>query len=290
MTITIRKAISACSALWVIWLPQVGPIEEMLTCELVSPKAWLRPSCTLKSFAWASVLVAPRAGDRAAHLGDGGVLVGELEYGAALEIDAEIEPAAGQRADADQQDEPGDGVPEAPPADELDRNLTAVQPAANVAEPGHHASFAEVRAGLTAGRGAEPRHGARAPSRAGSRPDSRCPCPKNLVLASRVTVGLVNRNTTTTSMRVVRPRVKAKPLTSPMEKNHSSAEARKDTVSETRMVRRARFQPRSTAVRSVRPSRTSSRSRSKKTTNESAVMPMATMRPAIPARSSEKPR
>src|ERR1035441_10134089 len=51
MTITIRKAISACSALWVIWLPQVGPIEETLTCALVSPKAWLRPSCTLKSFA-----------------------------------------------------------------------------------------------------------------------------------------------------------------------------------------------------------------------------------------------
>src|ERR1035438_8242068 len=81
--------------------------------------------------------------------------------------------AADQRADADQQDEPGDGVPEAPPADELDRNLTGVQPAANVPEPGHHASFAEVLAGLVAGRGAEPRHGARAPRRAGSRADSR---------------------------------------------------------------------------------------------------------------------
>ncbi len=102
-------------------------------------------------------------------------------------------------------------------------------------------------------------------------------------------IGLVNRNTTTTSMTVVSPRVNAKPLTSPMEKYHSRAAARNDTVSETRTVRRARFQPRSTAVRRVRPSRTSSRSRSKNTTNESAVMPMATMRPATPARVSAKP-
>src|SRR5579875_2730420 len=64
---------------------------------------------------------------------------------------------------------------------------------------------------------------------------------------------------------------------------YSSRAARKDTVSETRIVRRARFHPLSTAVRSVRPSLTSSRSRSKKITNESAVMPIATMRPAMPA-------
>ena len=50
------------------------------------------------------------------------------------------------------------------------------------------------------------------------------------------------------------------------------------------MVRRARLQPRSTAARSeLPPSRTSSRSRSKKTTNESAVMPIATIRPAMPS-------
>ena len=74
-----------------------------------------------------------------------------------------------------------------------------------------------------------------------------------------------------------------------MEKYHSSAAARNDTVSETSTVRRARFQPRSTAVRRVRPSRTSSRNRSKNTTNESAVMPMATIRPATPDSSSAKP-
>ena len=55
------------------------------------------------------------------------------------------------------------------------------------------------------------------------------------------------------------------------------------------MVRRARPQPRSTAARSERPSLTSSRRRSKKTTNESAVMPIATIRPAMPARDSAKP-
>ena len=59
-------------------------------------------------------------------------------------------------------------------------------------------------------------------------------------------------------------------------------------MSETRIVRRARFQPLSTAPRSERPSRTSSRRRSKNTTNESAVMPMATMRPAMPASDSVK--
>jgi hypothetical protein len=53
-------------------------------------------------------------------------------------------------------------------------------------------------------------------------------------------------------------------------------------VSDTRIVRLARFQPASTAGRSVLPSRTSSRNRSKNTTNESAVMPIATIRPAIP--------
>ena len=58
-----------------------------------------------------------------------------------------------------------------------------------------------------------PRQGARAPSRAGSRPDSGCPLPKNLVRASSVIIGLVKVNTTTTSMIVVRPRVNAKPRT-----------------------------------------------------------------------------
>ena len=61
-----------------------------------------------------------------------------------------------------------------------------------------------------------------------------------------------------------------------------------DTVSDTRIVRLARFQPASTAGRSALPSRTSSRNRSKNTTNESAVMPMATIRPAIPDSSRAK--
>jgi hypothetical protein len=55
------------------------------------------------------------------------------------------------------------------------------------------------------------------------------------------------------------------------------------------MVRRARTQARGVALRSVRPSRTSSLSRSKYTTNESAVMPMETMNPAMPARLSANP-
>src|SRR4029453_3710363 len=55
------------------------------------------------------------------------------------------------------------------------------------------------------------------------------------------------------------------------------------------MVRRARRHPCSTAARKLRPSLTSSRNRSKNTTNESAVMPTATIRPAIPASVSVNP-
>jgi hypothetical protein len=104
-----------------------------------------------------------------------------------------------------------------------------------------------------------------------------------LVLASSVIIGLVNRNTTITSMSVVRPRVNAKFCTSVTANLYSTAAARKDTESETRIVRRARRQPCSTADRSDLPSRTSSRSRSKNTTNESAVIPIATIKPAMPA-------
>ena len=53
----------------------------------------------------------------------------------------------------------------------------------------------------------EDRHRAWAPSRSGSSPDHLCPLEKNLVPASKVTIGLVNRNTTSTSISVVRPSV-----------------------------------------------------------------------------------
>ena len=97
-------------------------------------------------------------------------------------------------------------------------------------------SAASARRRVRAGRALRRRHrGAPrgpAPSRAGSRPDHLWPWPKNRVRASRVTIGLVNRNTTTTSMSVVRPSVYAKPFTSPTEKMYSSRAARKDTVSD----------------------------------------------------------
>ena len=43
-------------------------------------------------------------------------------------------PRTSHRHDADDQDEPGDGVPQAPPADEVERHLAAVEPAAELAE------------------------------------------------------------------------------------------------------------------------------------------------------------
>ena len=60
-------------------------------------------------------------------------------------------------------------------------------------------------------------------------------------------------------------------------------------MSADRIVRRARTQARGTATRTDRPSCTSSFIRSKNTTNESAVIPTATMKPAMPARVRVKP-
>ena len=54
-------------------------------------------------------------------------------------------------------------------------------------------------------------------------------------------------------------------------------------------MRRPRAQPVSTAERRLRPSRTSSRTRSKNTMNESAVIPIDTIRPVTPASVSRKP-
>ena len=80
------------------------------------------------------------------------------------------------------------------------------------------AEAAAPPAAVLAGTRGPPRQGLRAPSRTGSSPDSGWPLLKNLVLASKVTIGLVNRKTTTTSMTVVSPRVNAKPFTSPIAK------------------------------------------------------------------------
>src|SRR5262249_61327875 len=122
-------------------------------------------------------------------------------------------------------DHAGDRLPEPLARYDLARAPAPVEPAADTAERSHHASFAV--AGLpcavvclacrTGVRGV-PRQGALAPSRAGSRPDRGCPPPKNLVRASSVITGLVQVQTTTRSMIVVRPRVNAKPFTSPMAK------------------------------------------------------------------------
>ena len=78
--------------------------------------------------------------------------------------------------------------------------------------PSRFEELAEERPGRRAAwvrtvRLAEARHSVLAPSRSGSSPDHLCPPPKNFVPASRVTIGLVNRNTTSTSMSVVRPSV-----------------------------------------------------------------------------------
>src|SRR5262249_59240315 len=130
-------------------------------------------------------------------------------------------------------DHAGDRVPGPLGGSDRARAPARVEPAADTAERRHHASFAVAVlpcavAGLACRTGVRgfPRQGALAPSRAGSRPDRGWPPPKNLVRASSVSIGWVKVKTTTRSMIVVRPRVNAKPFTSPMAKEYSKAAAR----------------------------------------------------------------
>ena len=77
------------------------------------------------------------------------------------------------------------------------------------------------------------------------------------------TSGCVTRYTTTRSSTVDNPRVNANPFTSPTATRSSTTAEISDTASADRIVRLARSHPRGTAERKLRPSRTSSLSRSK---------------------------
>ncbi len=118
----------------------------------------------------------------------------------------------------------------------------------------------------------------------GESPEKRLPELKNRTLARRVITGLVNQKNTIRSITVLIPSANAKPLTTPIVNTNSTTAASSDTESAARQVFRARAQPVSTATRIDLPARISSRIRSKYTMNESAVMPTATIRPAIPGR------
>ena len=101
------------------------------------------------------------------------------------------------------------------------------------------------------------------PSRSGDSPVHGLPEVNHDVRMSSDTSGRVNMNATTTSTRVVRPRVNAKPRTLPTERKYRTTAASSETKSAARIVRRARIQPASPAARRLRPSRISSRMRSK---------------------------
>ena len=131
--------------------------------------------------------------------------------------------------------------------------------------------------------------GGATPRRLGLTPVSAPPELNHLVRAKSDTRGRVNRKATSTSMIVVKPSTKAKPRTLPTEMKYRIAAASSDTKSAARIVFRARTQPVSAAERRVRPSRISSRMRSKYTTKESAVIPIATIAPATPASVSASP-
>src|SRR5262249_16395667 len=253
MTITTMKAMSASAAFLEIWLPQLAPIEVRLIWFCGTPNRWLSALSTLSCWLTVSGRVctchlaapppsgvifwtmpaAPPPGPaaRRAPRRHSEAPRRELVARAALEIHAEVQPEHEDGDDADGQDCARDRVPEPLAGNELDRDLATVELAADTAERRHHASFAvagladpvaglpEAVAGLADRTGGRvPRPGALPPSGAGSRRDRGWPPPKNLVRASSVIIGLVKVNTTTRSMIVVRPRVNAKPFTSPMAK------------------------------------------------------------------------
>ena len=94
-------------------------------------------------------------------------------------------------------------------------------------------------------------------------PDRAWPELKNFNLAKKMVNGLVNANTTIKSTSVVSPNVKANPRTPPTANRYRRTAEIIETKSATTMVRRALVQPVSTAERRDRPSRISSRIRSK---------------------------
>src|SRR5579875_1947032 len=229
------------------------------------------------------------AADHVSNLGCGVSLVREGEFGTTFEFQAEVQPADAKTDQPDDDDDGGEGEPAAPAADEVEGDLPGVQAMADRTQLAHRRAFPRDMAAHTlragTGRCAPPAvPGSRVmPRCAGSRPENRWPLPKKSVRLSNVTSGLVKAKTMKRSTMVERPRVKANPRTSPTASQYKMMAAIKETRSAETMVRRARNHPFSTALRSELPSRTSSRNRSKNTTNESAVTPTATMRPAIPA-------
>src|SRR6266540_2908790 len=124
----------------------------------------------------------------------------------AAELDPEVEVAEDDREQADQDDHAGGDVPPLAGADEIDVRLAPVEPA----EDRHdHDSFVRTAPSL----------GTFCPAIA--RSERALPSPENrgevklLNRASTATSGWVNRKTTSTSMIVDMPRVKAKPFTGP---------------------------------------------------------------------------
>src|SRR4029079_5936280 len=112
---------------------------------------------------------------------------------------------------------PGEGVPNAGVADEVDRLATGVEVVAEPAELAHQAL-------PPAGRRSRPRFSA-------SSPESLWPLLKKENLASHDTIGLVNQKKTSRSISVDSPRANAKPFTTPAAKMYRTTAARIDTES-----------------------------------------------------------
>src|SRR5690606_33222880 len=201
------------------------------------------------------------------HVGD----PGHPELGPATELDPEVESLAEDAEERHQEEHRSDSVPQVAPADDVEGASAREQVVAELGEAEHQtmppsvcSRVGPVRLGSGMANCPRPRYvERRAPRCSGSIPDHLWPSPKNLVLARMLTTGWVNIMTTRRSITVARPRAKANALTPDSDRKYSTAAAIRLTKSEIRIVRRALAHPVSTAYRSGRPVRTSSRMRSK---------------------------
>src|SRR5699024_9102718 len=180
-------------------------------------------------------------------LGDAGGRHGHA--GAALEIDAQRETAEGHRGDAHQQDYRGDAVPGASLADDVDATGTRVETREEAAVGDRPVALVDGDGGIGECGVSVVRHGHVAScGSVRARPALRRLAPRSEASfitepnpfidgfasdgnfrVARITSGAVTRKAVTMSKMVDRPRVKAKPRTSPTARTYSTTAAMTDT-------------------------------------------------------------
>ena len=192
-----------------------------------------------------------------------------------------LSPRVAEADEPDDDDHSRQHEPAPPLADELIRRLAGVELVTDAAETAH------VRPSWAASTRRDGRtdvvRSRSTPRWPGSSPENRCPSPKNFVRASNVISGLVNRKTTTRSTTVDKTEREREPahVADGEQVQHDRRDQRHDVGGDDR-ASRAHPAAFDRAAQRVAVADLVA-NRSKNTTNESAVTPIATIRPAMPA-------